>query len=300
MHCERFEDGREFLKVAEDFLDLHDPATNLILSNAYRLQETPPSFDQPFYLALVQQQGAILLAAVMGYRLPLCVYAADDVPEEAFALVSADILDWQSDVRSPQFSMGFLDEYRGAIDKLVAPERVAHAFADVWRNQTGILHNPGMHMRLYELRNVHQPDSIHGHMRLANADEEELVARWHMEMAQEAMDSPMSETEARLGAQSKIAAGRVFLWEADGEAVSMACKTRPTKRGIVLNGVYTPPQYRKRGYATACVAAVSARMLDEGYEFCSLFTDLTNPTSNRIYMNIGYHPVRDYREYPLA
>ena len=31
----------------------------------------------------------------------------------------------------------------------------------------------------------------------------------------------------------------------------------------------------------------------DAYEALFLFTDLTNPTSNSIYMNIGYKPVRD-------
>ncbi|MFO7545350.1 MAG: GNAT family N-acetyltransferase, partial [Trueperaceae bacterium] len=50
---------------------------------------------------------------------------------------------------------------------------------------------------------------------------------------------------------------------------------------------------RRRGYATALVAAVTQAMLDEGRRFCSLFTDLANPTSNAIYQRIGYRPVSD-------
>ncbi|MCY8590548.1 GNAT family N-acetyltransferase [Bacillus haynesii] len=29
------------------------------------------------------------------------------------------------------------------------------------------------------------------------------------------------------------------------------------------------------------------------YAFCCLYTDLSNPTSNRIYLAIGYRPVAD-------
>jgi len=38
-------------------------------------------------------------------------------------------------------------------------------------------------------------------------------------------------------------------------------------------------------------------LLDEGRRFCALFTDLANPTSNRIYHKIGYRPVCDFDEY---
>ena len=57
--------------------------------------------------------------------------------------------------------------------------------------------------------------------------------------------------------------------------------------------VYTPPELRGRGYATTLTAAVSQDQLDQGRRFVTLFTDLANPTSNRIYQAIGYRPVRD-------
>jgi predicted GNAT family acetyltransferase len=61
--------------------------------------------------------------------------------------------------------------------------------------------------------------------------------------------------------------------------------------------VYTPPSRRGRGYASACVAALSAMLLGGGRRFCYLFTDLANPTSNRIYAKIGYRPVCDVDVY---
>ena len=72
-----------------------------------------------------------------------------------------------------------------------------------------------------------------------------------------------------------------------------------TKRAVAVNGVYTPPEWRRRGYATACVAELSERLLEQGFEFCVLYTDLENPTSNGIYTRIGYRPVRDFLMYAL-
>ncbi|BAY85818.1 GCN5-related N-acetyltransferase [Calothrix parasitica NIES-267] len=64
--------------------------------------------------------------------------------------------------------------------------------------------------------------------------------------------------------------------------------------------VYTPPEYRKKGYASACVAGLSQTLLGEGYKFCFLFTDLSNPTSNKIYQKIGYQPVADWNNYSFS
>jgi hypothetical protein len=77
----------------------------------------------------------------------------------------------------------------------------------------------------------------------------------------------------------------------------MAASARPTKNAIAVNTVYTPPENRGNGYASGCVAQLSQRLLDSGYKSCVLFTDLANPTSNKIYQNIGYKPVADFTAY---
>jgi predicted GNAT family acetyltransferase len=77
---------------------------------------------------------------------------------------------------------------------------------------------------------------------------------------------------------------------------SLAGYTTPTPRGIRVGPVYTPPEHRNRGHAGACVAALSQLLLDRGHRFCCLYTDLTNPTPNRIYQRIGYPPVCDVVE----
>ena len=64
--------------------------------------------------------------------------------------------------------------------------------------------------------------------------------------------------------------------------------------------VYTPPEARGRGFATALVAAVSRGLLAEGRPGCTLFTNLANPTSNAIYERIGYRRVGSAFRYGFA
>jgi predicted GNAT family acetyltransferase len=87
----------------------------------------------------------------------------------------------------------------------------------------------------------------------------------------------------------------VFLWD-DGGPVSLAALGRRTPHGVSIGPVFSPQERRGRGYASACVAALSQRMLDQGWAFCTLFTDLGNPTSNKIYQAVGYRPVCDFTE----
>jgi len=94
----------------------------------------------------------------------------------------------------------------------------------------------------------------------------------------------------------RIEEGDVFLWT-DIEPVSMSVVVRKTARGAVVGGVYTPPELRGRGYASSCVAGLSQAQLDKGKQYCALFTDLANPTSNHIYQAIGYKPICDFKHY---
>ena len=62
----------------------------------------------------------------------------------------------------------------------------------------------------------------------------------------------------------------------------------PPSFGVARVGpVYTPPEQRRKGYASAAVAEVSQRFLDAGARVC-LYTDQANPTSNGIYQALGY------------
>ena len=61
--------------------------------------------------------------------------------------------------------------------------------------------------------------------------------------------------------------------------------------------MYTPPELRRRGYASALVARLTQHLLDGGRDFCFLYTDLANPTANRIYRNIGYEFVAESADY---
>jgi uncharacterized protein len=64
--------------------------------------------------------------------------------------------------------------------------------------------------------------------------------------------------------------------------------------------VYTPPDLRGRGYGSAVTAHATQEQLAAGRDYCFLYTDLANPTSNKIYMNIGYERVCDSAEYAFG
>ena len=67
-----------------------------------------------------------------------------------------------------------------------------------------------------------------------------------------------------------------------------------------IGPVYTPPDRRGRGYASALVGGVTRDLLAAGRRFCFLYTDLANPTSNSIYQRVGYRPVADVDQWAFS
>lgn len=178
---------------------------------------------------------------------------------------------------------------------VLGPEPTVSLFAQLWSNRTGTPARPGMRQRLFEARHVRPPGSRPaGMLRIAQEADLPIITPWAAAFSEEArLTDP---TDPREVARDRVGQGSVFIWD-DGRPVSMAAWAGRTERGIRINFVYTPPDYRKRGYASACVADLTQRLLDEGQAFCCLYTDLANPTSNRIYQAIGYRPVCDMSDY---
>jgi predicted GNAT family acetyltransferase len=134
-------------------------------------------------------------------------------------------------------------------------------------------------------------------MRPATDGESELMEAWLVGFHHDALrEEPDLERIQKLvqsynSAEPQLRGLRI--WDVDGQPVSMVAYSGPTPNGIRIGSVYTPPEQRKQGYASALTAEVSQYLLDQGHKFVFLFTDLLNPTSNHIYQEIGYKPVCD-------
>jgi RimJ/RimL family protein N-acetyltransferase len=177
---------------------------------------------------------------------------------------------------------------------VLGPNAPAAHVARTWAARHGLPLRLHHGMRIFECLNVTppRPPADGGHMRRARPDEIDQVIAWTDAFNREAnttTPTPRSTLEDRL--QS----GAFVFWETD-RVVAMAAAVGTTARGARIGFVYTPPALRGRGYASACTAALTRELLDEG-RTCFLFTDLANPTSNKIYQAIGYRAVCDFEEW---
>ena len=181
---------------------------------------------------------------------------------------------------------------------VVGPKGPADAFAALWRERTGRNVRLKTAERIFRLARVIAPRPVGGRLRRAAPSDRDRVIDWLHAFVVEAMGP--EEDVSGIGAFADrwlTEPGRwLYLWD-DGGPVSMCGASGETQNGIRIGAVYTPPDLRGHGYASACVAAVSQAQLDRGRRFCFLYTDLANRTSNKIYEAIGYEPVCDVDEY---
>ncbi|GAB3876007.1 GNAT family N-acetyltransferase [Kibdelosporangium lantanae] len=174
---------------------------------------------------------------------------------------------------------------------------VAHveAFNAAWTELTGATATMQFGSRLFRLGEL-VPPKVDGRARQAAEVDLPLVTKWR--------DAFMAETfpeEAEAQAKRRPDSdGVIILWEVDGQPVSYAGARGPYAGMVRVAPVYTPEELRGHGYASAATAAVSQWALDQGAEHVLLFTDVANPTPNRLYPRLGYEPLDDSVEYKFS
>jgi predicted GNAT family acetyltransferase len=193
-----------------------------------------------------------------------------------------------------QIAERLVAEIGSVFDKIpgvVGEPEIANPAAHAWCGTHGIRIKHTMQQRVYSLSAVEPIPTSPGRLRQAVEADTEIVIEW-MAGFQKDTFGHVEDPRTADRVAKMLARGDAYLWE-DGEPVSIAAKTRPAGDSITIGMVYTPPDLRNRRYASSCVAALCKLLLESGYRHCSLYTDLSNPTSNKIYKRIGFTEVCD-------
>ena len=272
MDLRRYGDVVAFLEAAEPFLVEREAEHNLILGVTSNLRAAPEEFTGAPYLATVLANGRVVAAAMQ--TPPFHIVLSEIDHPGAIAALADDLVD-----RDLPGALGPVEHVRAFVDA-----RLARGGPPARRTVSE---------RIFRLTEVDRPTLPPGRLRTAEPSDRALIRAWLDAFMREALE-PTAPDDVD-GMTDRWLAGRgrtLYLWE-DGEVVSLAGIGSPTPHGVRVGPVYTPPDRRSRGYASALVAGISQAALDAGRRFCFLFTDLANPTSNHIYETIGYRPVRD-------
>jgi uncharacterized protein len=296
VEVERLGDAAAFLEEAGPLLLADEARHNLILGIGGNARD---GLYDDFRLWLVRDSGAVVGAALR--TPPYNLILARPSSREALPALAA--------------AVG--EDLPGVVGSL--PE--ADEFAELWTRQTGVPARTNMRQGVYALVQVTPPPDVPGSARVATTDDSELALRWMLAFGDEVLHEPASTGGEAAGARAGERGGGpggeqaeaildhrlssphagILLWELGGEPVSLAGWGGRTPNGIRVGPVYTPPELRGHGYATALTAELSQRLLDGdlfegGRRFCFLYTDLANPISNAIYERIGYRRVAESAE----
>ncbi|MEH7463345.1 GNAT family N-acetyltransferase [Bacillus thuringiensis] len=250
------------------------------------------------FLETYEQENNLILGVLRSSQLPLFMATAIKGEELVFVMLqthhrqvivakSAPLA--KNDIRelAQQLSIAYPD-----VPGLIGEKQVVEHLAEQLAGFQNKLIQVKMNQGVYGLRYVKKKAESNGVFHRVELKEKDLIENWVYRFCED-VNLAITKEEAVHTAAELIESQRLFGWEVEGRLVSMAAVTRPTKRNITINFVYTPEAERKKGYAFNCVSALSQRMLENGYEMTSLYTDLANPTSNKIYKEIGYELVME-------
>ena len=276
-------DPVQFLNVVEDLLMRNEVANSLsigILKSLINKDESLRIEGEPF-MAYVGEKNHPYLVLLQTPPLNLVISGTHEFFEQT-APIAVNHLETMN-------IPGFI-----GVKELVEP--IVTLFNETYHTYATL----EMDQRIYQLEQVTAPQNVTGHLRKATNADLTLIKDWIKAFDLEAIGEPTSEEKAQKRAEIGVASEAYYLWEDHGIPVSMAKSSRPTDRGITVTMVYTPKEQRGGGYASACVAALSQKLLDLGYDYCTLYTDLSNPISNSIYQKIGYQAIADSVAYKLV
>jgi GNAT superfamily N-acetyltransferase len=192
-----------------------------------------------------------------------------------------------------------IDELPGVVGAVPEVEQ----FVAAWTALRDVRAEARVRQGIYALETVIQPSAPPGRPRAATARDRPLLVDWWGAFAAEALGAlELDEEGAGRNVDHRLSTpgNGITLWEEAGEPVSAVGFGSPTPSGVRIGPVFTPPEHRGRGYASALTAHVSAEQLAGGRSFCFLYTDLANPTSNKIYVAIGYERVCDAIQYAFV
>ena len=276
IHVARFPNVQAFIEVTGPFLLAREAEHNLQLGIVDMLRTEPPLSVDPPYLAAVLDGDRVVASMIRTPPRDLVLSEVDD--PAALELV--------------------VDDLAGTdLPGVSGPAEHAGHFARLWSAATGQAHQLRMAERIFRLERVIPPAPVAGDVRPATAVDGALLAEWLRAFAREALGQ---EQRALVDVDRWLSANRtMYIW-VDGGPVSMCGVPGRWPTAARIAPVYTPPELRRRGYASALVASVSQGELDAGRKACYLFTDLANPTANHIYEAIGFEPVRDVDAYDFV
>ncbi len=240
-----------------------------MLSVAQLLTTADHPFREPLYLASIAERDELVGCAVAA---PPDGIELTELPEGAAAELVPSVARLRRDL-----------PWVGGV------RRAALEFALAWVRAVGggwQVRHEWMELRLDE---VIAPRPARGRLRPAEIADWSLLRAWAPGYAADT-NTPVDITGFL---ERRLRRGELHVWDHDGPK-SFVTISGNTPNAVQISSVYTPREYRGKGYASNAVAAASRGALESGASFCVLFADPEPAQPARIYRSLGFRPIRDH------
>jgi uncharacterized protein len=273
MELYRFDSIDKFWDKAQTYLQQNEAENSVLLGVINTLLRNPARYPDPPYLVIVETNEKAIATAIRTLPHKLLLSKASN--PDALNVIARDL-----DRELLPGVMGLVPE--------------VEIFLQVWEQLTGQSAGLPVATKIHQLTAVNSIAPVPGKLRLATESDRALLIEWLPAFIAEIGE--VMGTDLERVVNHRLQTQSTYIWE-DNIPVSLAAGREFPPTVGRIGSVYTPPEHRRKGYATACVAALSQKLLDDGCDRCFLLTDLANPTSNHIYQAIGYVPICDWNEY---
>jgi predicted GNAT family acetyltransferase len=226
--------------------------------------------DEPMLFGWYEEAGEVRGAV---FRTPPFEWLLAVVPGEATADLVAVLRSANADVPGVNGDVAGVDR-----------------FAAAWTAATGQRATITLALDLYELGTLRHPDPPPaGRARPAEEADLDVAIRFYTGF-QDEVPTPLTEVLPLV--RERMDDRRLWLWEhGAGVVASLAARTAAVAGVSRIAPVYTPPEHRRHGYATAVTAACTADALARDAERVVLYTDVADPSANAMYQRIGFRPI---------
>lgn len=282
MEFKKYENPKEFLEENEAQILEKEWLNNLMAGN-YR-DAVKYGIDENWMLARVTNNGKTELIMLLRKPWKLLLYSpTDNNSDELYEFAAQEIYKINPNLNGVN------------TEKEIA-QKFAKSYCKIANKECKLKHK----MRILLLENLAEPnlrdDVI---FRKAELKDKDTLIEFTKEFHKEALNEEISYDVLEEKFYSNLEKG-YFVLEKDGKIVAQTVSTRELLKGKSVSGVYTPKEERCKGYAYNLIYRVSKYFLDNGAEYCVLFTDDTNPISNHVYEKIGYVRKVDTNEFDFV
>ena len=164
-------------------------------------------------------------------------------------------------------------------------------FYDILKNNKfDVLTNDYFEMGSYYCNQTIKPRSAKGNIFLANMEDVEILANYHIWDNKEINNINISKSDAIKHIAELIEKKVFYVWRDQNNKIVCTAALNTNLQFARINHVYTPVEERCKGYAKNLIYVLTNKALDEGF-IPVMYTDYNYPASNKAYKAVGYEDV---------